>query len=297
MSDDVRDRPAAPGDPSLDASQWWSTAITSIRTNEILICGYPIEELIGELSFPGMLLLMTTGEVASPARVALLEAAMVASVDHGPQAPSVAAGRMAATCGVGFQSVVAAGVSLLGDIHGGAGQQCLEMLDDVLAGDPDTPARSNPADRARDVVDARLGRGEFIPGLGHRYHRVDPRATRLVDLVQRAVADGEVDGRHLAAIEAVADVLALRRGRRLPINIDGATAMIYGEIGLSAELARAVFVLSRSVGIVANAWEERRSGSRLKGPIPRGISPAYVGPPRRHLADGSGPHPGREAAS
>ena len=47
---------------------------------------------------------MLRGELPRPEQAALLEAALVAGVDHGPQAPSIAAARMAATCGVGLNN-------------------------------------------------------------------------------------------------------------------------------------------------------------------------------------------------
>ncbi|BBP86945.1 hypothetical protein BsIDN1_05630 [Bacillus safensis] len=53
----------------------------------------------------------------------LFESVLVAGADHGPRAPSIAAARMAVTCGISFNSSVATGVNLLGDIHGGAGRE------------------------------------------------------------------------------------------------------------------------------------------------------------------------------
>jgi Citrate synthase, C-terminal domain len=57
--------------------------------------GYPIERLIGNISFPQMIWLMLLGDLPSPEQGALLEAALVAAVDHGPHVPSIAIGRMA----------------------------------------------------------------------------------------------------------------------------------------------------------------------------------------------------------
>jgi citrate synthase len=62
------------------------------------------------------------------------------------------------------------------------------------------------------------------------------------------------------------------------MNIDGATAIIYAELGFPAPLARGLFVLSRSVGILAHAWEETQSGQRNKGPVPRSVLPAHRPP-------------------
>ena len=47
----------------------------------------------------------------------------MAAVDHGPQAPSIAIARMAATCGVGLNNAMASAINVLGDVHGGAGEQ------------------------------------------------------------------------------------------------------------------------------------------------------------------------------
>ena len=81
---------------------------------------------------------------------------------------------------------------------------------------------------------------------------------------------------------AVESELAARKGgRRIPINIDGATAVIYAELGFPAPLARGLFCLSRSVGILAHAWEQTQQGGRNKGPLPRTVIPAYTGQPPR----------------
>ena len=42
------------------------------------------------------------------------------------------------------------------------------------------------------------------------------------------------------------------------MNIDGITAVIFCELGFEPELGRGLFVLSRSVGILAHAWEQKQ---------------------------------------
>lgn len=263
-----------------DCSNYWSTGITRARPNEISICGYPIEELIGRVSFVETLYLMLRGELPSSGHARLLEAAMVASVDHGPQAPSIAAARMAATCGVSFSSIVASGVSLLGDIHGGAGQQCMSLLYEMRGR---VQSGEDPKVAVHALVGEYMQSTKFIPGFGHRYHRVDPRALKLNEMMAEEIARGSISGEYLKLASLVEEDLFARRGKRIPQNIDGVTAALYCEVGFSPELGRAVFVLSRSVGIIANAWEEREAGSRLKGPMPKEISPRYTGRAIRHL--------------
>src|SRR5262249_47911248 len=113
--------------------EWWSTSIIDMKPGSIRIRGYAIEELIGHIGFAEMVYLMTRGELPDPAAARLLEAALVAAVDHGPQAPSIAAARMAVTCGVGINNAMASAMNMLGDVHGGAGEQCVTLLNLIAA--------------------------------------------------------------------------------------------------------------------------------------------------------------------
>ena len=115
-----------------DVADWWTTKIIRMEPGHIEFRGQPIEELIKSHTFTQMIWLMITGSTPSAAQTRLLDAALVASVDHGPQAPSIAASRMAITCGVGINNAIASGVNMLGDVHGGAGEQSLELYQDIL---------------------------------------------------------------------------------------------------------------------------------------------------------------------
>lgn len=268
-------------------SDWWRTSIIDMKPGEIRYRGYPIQELIGNVSFAQMVWLMTRGELPSPAQGQLLDAALVAAVDHGPQAPSIAIARMAATCGVGLNNAVASAVNVLGDVHGGAGEQAVELYDAIAAR---CEAGTGLAEAVRMGLDEATEKwGKFISGFGHRFHPIDPRAPRLLALVDQAAKEGHVSGRYAAIARAIEDELAQRKnGRRIPMNIDGATAVIYAELGFPAPLARGLFCLSRSVGILAHAWEQTGQGGRNKGPLPREYLWSYEGPAQRPV-----PAPGR----
>lgn len=250
---------------TTSAADWWATGICRMAPGVVELRGVPVQELIGSASLVDTIWLLTRGGRPAPAESALLEAAMVASVDHGPQAPSIAIARMTATCGVGINNAMASGVNALGDSHGGAGEQCVELLTEIV-----TLSESVDLAVAAEQV---ASRHRYVPGFGHRFHPVDPRRGPLLALVEQAVADGVVAGRHLAAALAVETYL--NRNKSVPMNIDGATAVIYAELGFPPPLARGLFVLSRSVGILAHAWEETTQGLRNKGPIPRDILPTY----------------------
>lgn len=251
---------------------WWRTSIIDMEPGKIAFRGYPIEELIGNVSFPQMIWLMTVGRLATADEAALLEAALVAGVDHGPQAPSIAAARMTATCGVGLNNAMANGVNMLGDVHGGAGEQCADLYYDIAS-------RMDAGASLMDAVQVGLDHwravnGKIVSGFGHRFHKpVDPRAPRLMSLVRDAAQTGTVTGRYAEIGEAVQ--ANLNQKRPLAMNIDGATAVIFCELGFPAPLSRGLFCLSRSVGILSHAWEQMQQGGRNKGPMPPEYLPKY----------------------
>ncbi|GAB3189888.1 citryl-CoA lyase [Hydrogenophaga aquatica] len=259
------------------AAAWWSTAIIDIRPGVIQPRGYPIQDLIGSISFPQMIWLMLRGELPSVAQAKLLEAALVSAVDHGPHAPSIAISRMAVTCGLPLNGAMASAINSLDDVHGGAGEQCLALYQRVHALMADQPLEAAVAKALNEQTERA---GKMIPGFGHRFHPVDPRAVRLMVLVNEAAARGEVGGEYAQIGAAVELEIARRTGRSVPMNIDGATAVVYGELGFAPPLARGLFILSRSVGILAHAWEESQQGRRIKGPMPPELSYRYTGPDR-----------------
>jgi citrate synthase len=48
------------------AKQWWSTEIIDMKPGSIRFRGFPIEQLIGRISFPQMIWLMLRGDLPSP---------------------------------------------------------------------------------------------------------------------------------------------------------------------------------------------------------------------------------------
>jgi citrate synthase len=263
--------------------EWWETSIIEMMPGIIRLRGYEIQDLIGRVSFPATIWLMLRGELPTEPQAELLGIALGAAVDHGPQAPSIAIARMAATCGVGINSAMASAVNVLGDVHGGAGEQALTFYGDIAVAMDEGTA-------LEEAVAARLDRflaGErgYVPGFGHRFHPVDPRAPRLLEVTRDFASRGVVGGRFAAIAEALEAEIARRKGKRIPLNIDGATAVIYGELGFPPPLTRGLFVLSRSVGILAHAWEQMQRGERNKGPLPREWLWTYSGTPKRPLPE------------
>ncbi len=122
----------------------------------------------------------------------------------------------------------------------------------------------------------RLEHGKYIPGFGHRFHKEgDPRAPCLMAIVREEQELDAVSGEYVAIGEEIDRQLS--HTTRVPMNIDGATAVIFAELGCEPPLARGLFCLSRSVGILAHAWEQTQQGGRNKGPTPPKYLYTYTG--------------------
>lgn len=264
-----------------DASAWWDTSIIDIHPGKIAIRGYPIEQLIGRVRFPEMIWLMLRGELPTAAQAELLEAALVPGVDHGPHAPSIAISRMAVTCGLPVNGAMASAINVLDDIHGGAGQQCMERYREI---DAEAGETGDLVQAAASVLAKHRAAGEKImPGFGHRFHPIDPRVAPLYEILQRAEKSGAIGGRYARIGRAVEEALKAHKGKTITMNIDGITAVIFCELGFEPELGRGLFILSRSVGILAHAWEQKQRGRRIMGPMPPEIPFRYSGAARRDL--------------
>lgn len=267
---------------SIDSvNAWWKTSIIDIEPGKIGIRGYPIEQLIGSVGFVEQIWLAVTGELPAPERARLLEAVLVAGIDHGPHAPSIAIARMAMTCGVGLNNAVASALNVLGDVHGGAGEQCMELFQQIADAFGEEPV--SVAGVAEFFGDHQPGSRRIVPGFGHRFHGIDPRAVRLRGLISEARRDGVVSGRFAALAQSVEAWLAQTTGRPIPLNIDGATALVLCELGFKPAHGRGFFLLSRAVGILAHALEQRAEGGRIKGPMPPSTDYTYTGVAPREL--------------
>lgn len=262
------------------ATDRWETALTSIAPNTILIRGYPVDEMMGRLSFADAVYLLLMGELPSPSIGRMLNAVLVSSLDHGVTPPSTLAARNVATSGAPLKDCVAAGMLAFGRHHGGDIESCMRFLDTGLI-----LVRSGRSlqEAAEDLIDDHTRGGQTPPGFGHRFHTRDPRAARLFQLALEL----ELEGEHVRMIRAVERVLDVRQealGRHLPVNVDGAIAAICADLGFAYELGNAVFLISRLPGLIAHAHEERTRQRPMRQIDPKDHE--YDGSAARRLPEG-----------
>jgi citrate synthase len=231
----------------------WQSAITSIAPNKILVRGYPLDEMMGRLSFADAVYLLLMGELPTPAIGRMLNAVLISSLDHGVSPPSTLAARSVATSGAPLKDCVASGILAFGPHHGGDIESCMRFLDRGL-----TLVRGGKSlqQAAEALVSECVAEHEVPPGFGHRFHTRDPRAARLFQMALELELEGE-HVRLLRVAERVLDTKKEAFGRPLPVNVDGAIAAISADLGFAYELGNAVFLISRLPGLIAHAHEER----------------------------------------
>jgi len=258
----------------------WQTSLTSIEPHKILVRGYPLDEMMGRLSFAEAVYLLLMGELPTPAIGRMFNAILVSSLDHGVTPPSTLAARNVATTGAPLKDSVAAGVLAFGPRHGGDIETCMRFLDSGLA-----LMRSGRSlqQAAEAKVEECLRQKEDPPGFGHRFHTRDPRASRLFQMALELELEGE-HVRLIRAIEHVLDARASEFAHPLPVNVDGAIAAVTADLGFAYELGNAVFLISRLPGLIAHAHEERTRQAAMRQIDPK--DHAYDGASQRRLPEG-----------
>ena len=247
----------------------WRTAIATSDATNIWIRGHAVTSLMTGATFTDAIMLLHQGRLPSPGERRLLDAVLIGVCDHGAGAPSCAAARLAASGNrSSISSAVAAGILAIGDDHGGAGSNTMQLIGDGLRA-----AKAEgltPAQAAARTVEQALKDKRRLPGLGHRVHTTDPRVKVLFDLAR---AEG-VAGDGIAFMEAL-EVEARTRIRPLPMNIDGALAAILHDMGFAPPAGRFLFIVGRVAGLTAEVAEEyeREKPMRIKVPV------EYDGPP------------------
>jgi citrate synthase len=258
----------------------WHTALTFTAPNQILIRGYPLDEMMGRLSFADAVYLLLMGELPTPAIGRMLNAVLISSIDHGVTPPSTMAARNVATSGAPLKDCVAAGILGFGPHHGGDIESCMRFLDTGL-----TLMRSGQSlqEAADTIVEECARTNEVPPGFGHRFHTRDPRAGRLFQLALEL----ELEGEHVRLLRAAERAMESRHdrfGRPLPVNVDGAIAAISADLGFAYELGNAIFLISRLPGLIAHAHEERTRQSPMRQIDPKDYD--YDGAGQRRLPEG-----------
>jgi citryl-CoA lyase len=215
---------------------------TDISTNiegEHYIYNQKVTDLMQKVTFTDSIFLLYAGVLPTASQRNLLDAMLIAAAEHGVEAPSLYVPRVSTSSGNPVHVAMAAGVLAIGDVHGGAGEAAVLML-----------MRKESAEK---LVAEYLESGKRLPGFGHKiYSDEDPRARIIFDIAAK-------NNLPLVAFEkarSIETALATAKGKKFPLNVDGAFAAGVITLGLPPAAAKALFVLARAAGMGAHAIEE-----------------------------------------
>lgn len=234
------------------------TAVSWVENEQITLRGYAVADLIGRVSWGEALSLLLLGELPPKNHAAMLEAILVAVIDHGVKPPSTIAAVTVANTGANLNSAVAAGILAINKFHGGAIEDCMKAL---TAGVEIQQKESVDAVAAAEkVVTNYKAKGVRISGFGHRFHAADPRTIRLFELAREL----KVAGKFVEQAEILEKVLTERSGKHLPINADGAIAALLCEMNFPPKIANGIFMIARTAGLVAHVVEEQERNPPMR---------------------------------
>lgn len=170
----------------------------------------------------------------------VVETCFALALDHGAEPPSAQATRIIASCGKPLADAVAAGILTFGPRHGNAAGAASEWIREYVK------AADRPA-----FLESLLTSGK-IPGIGHMVYEVDPRTIQIGEALKASIKQPV----HFTAALEAAEWMSKRKGRPLPLNIDGAIGAVMADFDLPAVFADAIFLCARTFGLTHHAIEE-----------------------------------------
>jgi citryl-CoA lyase len=190
------------------------------------------------MDFADAIWLVLTGDKPSEDESELFNTILSSSIDHGVGNPSTVSARTIQSGGNGMNTSVAGGILALGDKHGGAIEDCMEMLQNDKT--------------AEEIVEEKLVEDKKIPGLGHKiYDEKDPRSQKIFGKAEELGIAGEFTEKMKAIQEEFAD-----RKVSLVINVDGAIAGVMSDLDWDHRLGKGLFIIARTPGLVGHVREE-----------------------------------------
>jgi len=211
---------------------------------------------------------------ADPVVARALNLLLILHADHG-QNCSASAVRLVGSSQANIFSSVAAGIhALSGPLHGGANQEVLEMLEDIVA---DGGEVAPFVARAKDKDDPFR-----LMGFGHRvYKNFDPRARIIKKAADDVLHALGIDDDPLLDVALQLEDVALSDDyfieRKLYPNVDFYSGIIYRAIGFPTDMFTVLFAIGRLPGWISQ-WRELLADPTTRIFRPRQV---YGGSPRR----------------
>ena len=221
----------------------------------------------------------------SPKEAGLLDTLLMLHADHGGGNNSTFTNVVISSTGTDIYSTISGSIgSLKGPRHGGANIKVAEMKDAVLEETGGYGASDEKIRRTVEkIMDGRLYDGSgLVYGFGHAVYTIsDPRADILRAYCQAVAKEKnmmeELDF-HMRFERIAQEVMAERKGKALPTNVDFYSGFAYHLLGIPRDLYTPLFVIARMVGWLAHNLENKLYDGRIMRPATK-----YVGENKEYV--------------
>jgi citrate synthase len=236
------------------------TKISYHAADGLYLRGEKLTDLIDQADFVSTFFLSLVGRKPTTAENKVLNAVLIAAIDHGIEPASGFVPRVVAASGNDPLVAMASALMALGPYHGGAITSCMEMLLETNKLNDDKEAA------AREMVLHYKESHRRVPGYGHpAYKDEDPRTTHLFEVARNAGLNPHYPNLAQIMEHTVEEILQ----KKLVLNVDGAMAALLLALDISPKAGNAIFGVARVAGSVAHIVEEQSSGQWVRR-LPKG---------------------------
>ncbi len=222
----------------------FKTRISKITDEGVVVRGEKLFELARTSRFTDIVFLELSGRKPSEKESVLFEKMLSLIVDHGMGTTSSMATRFVASGGNALNVAVGGGLLSIGNYHGGAIENAMKQFYAWKG-----KSKEEVKAEAVEMVSAR----KVLFGFGHKHYKQgDPRVAVLKEEMDKIGFSSELWQYADAVEEAFEEV----KGRRILKNIDCVLALLLCEFGFDPLLGKGIFLIGRTPGLVAQAFEE-----------------------------------------
>lgn len=230
---------------------WYNFAIKNTKINFNTIKATNIAEYI--------LKILSNKKDILADHIKACDISLILYAEHEFNASTFAARVCASTLSDIYSSITAAIGTLKGQLHGGANEEVLKLLQNISS-----------SAQAENIIGNMLDKKQKIMGFGHRvYRKNDPRSDIIKQWAQKLIINKEQE--NLFNIACTVEKFMWQHKKLFP-NLDFYSALCYHFCDIETTLFTPIFVISRIAGWAAHIIEQRQNNKLIR-PLAQ-----YIGP-------------------
>lgn len=266
----------------------WETRLGNGVPGNKLVAGYPLADLIGNISYTEAIYLHVRGELPDAATARMLDICFTTCLDHGFRNSIAVAARFVASANPDPIAAIAAGLLGIGPNSAGAQRFVVEFIAEGMRRVADGMGLEEAADQ---LVGEYLAARRTVPGLGTKLHHKVGYDVRSLICHEQAERLGFAQRDPFRFYMSAHAAFERRRAKPAVMNVDGMMGAIFAAMEFSPVEVAALEIVVMLPSVMGHALEEIRQDKRMRN-IAQGLV-RYTGPARREVPRRRDPLAGR----